>query len=41
MLLYSALPVSILFLGALLVGQAYPLVRLFVQFGNLLDQLGA
>jgi type II secretory pathway component PulF len=40
MLLYSALPVSILFLGALLVSQAYPLVRLFTQFGTLLDSMG-
>jgi type II secretory pathway component PulF len=40
MLLYAALPVSILFLGIMLVGQAYPVIRLFVQFGSMIDQLG-
>ena len=40
MLLYAALPVSILFLGAMLVSQAYPMIRLFVEFGRALEQLG-
>jgi type II secretory pathway component PulF len=39
-LLYAALPVSILFLGVILVSQAYPVVRLFLQFGSILEQLG-
>lgn len=40
MLLYGALPVSILCLGVMLVSQAYPVIRLFVSFGNLIDRLG-
>jgi len=40
LLLYTALPVSILFLGVMLVSQAYPVIRLFVQFGSMIDQLG-
>ena len=40
MLLYAALPVSILFLGLMLISQAYPLMRLFLNFGAMLDQLG-
>lgn len=40
MLLYGALPISILFLGVMLASQAYPVIRLFVQFGSLLDQMG-
>ena len=40
MLLYAALPVSILFLGVMLISQAYPVIRLFVQFGSVLDRLG-
>jgi type II secretory pathway component PulF len=40
MLLYAALPISILFVGVMVLGQAYPLIRLFVQFGSLLDRLG-
>ena len=39
MLLYAALPVSILFLGFMLVSQAYPVFRLFVEFGTLIDRL--
>lgn len=41
MLLYAALPVSILFLGLMLISQAYPLMRLFLTFGTMLDQLGS
>lgn len=41
MLLYAALPVSILFLAAMLVSQVIPLIRIFVRFGGLLDQLGS
>lgn len=40
MLLYAALPVSILFLGVMLVSQAYPLVQMFFGAANLMDQLG-
>jgi type II secretory pathway component PulF len=40
MFLYAALPVSVLFLGAMLLSQAYPVMRLFVQMGSLLDALG-
>jgi type II secretory pathway component PulF len=40
MLLYAALPVAILFLGVMLISQAYPLVRIFIQFGTVLDRLG-
>jgi type II secretory pathway component PulF len=40
MFLYAALPVSILFLGAMLVSQAYPVMHLFIQFGSMLDRLG-
>jgi type II secretory pathway component PulF len=40
MFLYAALPVSILSLGVMLVSQAYPVMRLFIQFGTILDQLG-
>jgi type II secretory pathway component PulF len=40
MLLYAALPVSVLFLGVMLVSQAYPVLRLFIQFGSMIDQLG-
>jgi type II secretory pathway component PulF len=40
MLLYAALPVSVIFLGLMLISQAYPLIRLFVQFGSILDRLG-
>ncbi|MFO1496947.1 MAG: type II secretion system F family protein [Verrucomicrobiota bacterium] len=39
--LYAALPVSILFLGSMLVSQAYPVIRLFAQFGTMIDRLGA
>ena len=39
-LLYAALPVSILFLGVILISQAYPVIHLFVQFGTMLDRLG-
>lgn len=40
MLLYAALPVSVLFLGAMIVTQAYPVVRSFFEVGNLIDMLG-
>lgn len=40
MLLYAALPVSIVFLGVMLVSQAYPVIRLFVQFGSIMDSMG-
>lgn len=40
LLLYAALPMSTLFLGVMLVSQAYPVMRLFLQFGSVLDQLG-
>jgi type II secretory pathway component PulF len=40
MFLYAALPVSIVSLGVMLLSQAYPVMRLFVQFGTILDQLG-
>ncbi len=40
MLLYAALPVSILCLGVMLASQAYPVMRLFVQFGSMIDRLG-
>ncbi len=40
MMLYAALPVSVLFLGVMLVSQAYPVIRIFVQFGTLIDRLG-
>jgi type II secretory pathway component PulF len=40
MLLYAALPVSILCLGVMLISQAYPVIRLFVQFGSVIDRLG-
>jgi len=40
MLLYAALPVSILFLGVMLISQAFPLIQLFFRFGTVLDQLG-
>jgi type II secretory pathway component PulF len=40
MLLYAVLPVSILFLGAMLLSQAYPMIRLFVEIGGVLDRLG-
>src|SRR5205085_3170884 len=39
MLLYAALPVSILFVGVLVMTQAYPVIRLFIQFGSVIDQL--
>jgi type II secretory pathway component PulF len=40
MLLYAALPVSILGVGLMVISQAYPVIRLFVQFGSMLDRLG-
>jgi type II secretory pathway component PulF len=40
MLLYAALPISVLFLGVMLISQAYPMVRMFVGVGNMLDQFG-
>jgi type II secretory pathway component PulF len=40
MLLYAVLPVSILFLGGMLFSQAYPVIRLFVEIGGVLDRLG-
>jgi type II secretory pathway component PulF len=40
MLLYAALPVSIVLVGVMVVGQAYPLIRLFVQFGQFIDRIG-
>jgi type II secretory pathway component PulF len=40
MLLYAALPVSIVFVGVMVGGQAYPLIRLFVQFGSFVDRIG-
>jgi type II secretory pathway component PulF len=40
MLLYAALPVSIVFVGVMVIGQAYPLIRLFVQFGSFIDRIG-
>ncbi len=40
MLLYAALPVSVLFVGGMVLSQAYPLIRLVVQFGSVIDQLG-
>lgn len=40
MLLYAALPVSIVFVGFMVVGQAFPLIRLFVQFGSFIDRIG-
>jgi general secretion pathway protein F len=40
MLLYAALPVSILCVGLMVISQAYPVIRLFVQFGTMLDRLG-
>ncbi len=38
--LYAGLPVSILFLGAMLFSQAYPVIRMFVDIGGVLDRLG-
>lgn len=40
LLLYAALPVSVLFLGVIIVTQIYPIVRAFFQVGNMVDMLG-
>lgn len=40
LMLYAALPVSVLFLGAIIVTQAYPVVQAFWQAAIVLDQLG-
>jgi len=40
MMLYAALPVSIVLVGVMVIGQAYPLIRMFVQFGSFIDRLG-
>lgn len=40
MQLYAFLPISVLFLGLMIVGQVYPLMRIFGVFGGALDCLG-
>jgi type II secretory pathway component PulF len=37
MLLYACLPVSILLLGLMILGQVYPVVRIFIALGGLAD----
>ncbi len=40
LLLYAALPVSILLIGVMIFGQIYPLLRVFVQMMDLLGDMG-
>jgi type II secretory pathway component PulF len=38
MMLYACLPVSVLLLGLMILGQVYPVVRIFISLGGLSDQ---
>ena len=40
MLLYAALPIATMFLGVLIVGQVFPLLRIFTSWMNVLGDMG-
>jgi type II secretory pathway component PulF len=41
MMLYACLPVSILLLGLMIIGQVYPVVRIVLSLGSALDTMGS